>query len=389
MFFSTICTTKRMKGSVFFFYGLCSLIMTFGQTHAQQESSFKSVSKPHLWNNKLSPPVLNNPTCYLGKQSLPVFTKKAENSAACSGEMFIVRGREDEDIFIDLQGDILHKPLLTQSGRNIIVMNGVIDINTPEGCNIGDLDYSPKDKTLGTNIMPRVPASRLLGFGNYEKSWVEGILFLANGHQTDVIVANSGEGRKQSAEDALSRREHFVVNTRAEGWEGTKEYLHGDFIQSQAQIAKSIKIENITALSAYQWIIFGSNEVWVRNYYADIDPKYGYDDPQSDIGPGLKNYVTGIQTNALLEHYENIHFRLPNGGSAGTGNFGPNPNRVDPRAPAHHDSSAVPDYELHRIDGDASTLNVNPPPVESVDFAPFDAVGSHYTSPFTYEYCVN
>lgn len=344
-------------------------------------------SPAYPWRNELEPPILNNPTCYIGKDSIPVFTKRSENSATCSGDMYIVRGNKDEDIFIDLQGETLHKPLLTQSGNNIIVLNGVIDMQTPPGCESGALDYNPRDKSAGKSLMPRVPASRLLGFGNYGVSWVEGMLFLANGHQTDVIVANSGEGRKQTPEDALLRREHYVVNTRAEGWEGTKAYLHGDFIQSQAQIAKGIYIENVTALSAYQWIIFGAKKVWVKNYYVDIDPTYGYDDPETDLGPGLKNYVSGIQTNASNEYYKNIHFRLPNGSSTGTGNFGPNPNRVDPRAPKSHDTTAIPDKELHRIPGDASTLSINPPPVKAVDFAPREHVGKHYESPFTYNYC--
>lgn len=340
-----------------------------------------------VWDNKLKPPELVNPTCFIGEASLPVFTKKAENSAACEGEMYLIQADKEEDVFIDLQGEVLKKPLLTRSGRNIIVMNGVIDLDVIEGCDVGDLQYAPKDPSLGKSIMPRVPGSRMLGFGNYQVSWVEGMLFLANGHQTDVMIANSGEGRTQTAEDAANRREHFVVNSRAEGWEGTKEYLHGDFIQSQAHNAKSLKVENVTALSAHEWIIFGTNDVWVRNYYADVDPTYGYDDPDSDRGPGLKNHVTGVQTNAATEYYENIHFRLPNGGPYGSGNFGPNPNRFDPRAPAGHDVTAIPDDNLHWIEGDAADFAGNPPPVEEVDFAPTSNVGQNYISPFKYNYC--
>ncbi len=353
-----------------------------------RDSESDSFEGNSAWDNTLKPPMLENPQCFIGADSLPVVTKRAENDAACEGKMYAIVSEPDEDVFVDLQGETLTIPLVTMGGRNVIVMNGTIDLEVQPGCDVGDLEYWPKSPSLGKNIMPRPPSSRMLGFGNYQTSWVEGMLFLANGHQTDVIVANSGNGFAQTAEDSLLRREHVVVNSRAEGWEGTKEYLHGDFIQSQKRIEKALRIENVTALSAHQWITFGSNEVWVRNYYADVDPVYGYDNPESDIGPGLVNYMTGVNTNAPIEHYENIHFRQPNGGVYGTGNFGPNPNRFDPRAPEGHDPNAVPDMELHWYAGNAADYQGNPPPIAEADFAPRSRVGSGYESPFTYEYCL-
>lgn len=345
---------------------------------------YTPVTTNDQWDNRLQPPALNDPTCYIGVGSLPEATSGG-NAILCQGPYYRIVASQNEDIYVDLQGATITQPLNVIGGRNIIIVNGTIDIQTAPGCAAGDLDFSNNDSTPSAH--PRIPTGGALRWSNYQVAWIEGMCIMVNGHEADAMISSTGDGFVQSQADAFERREDYIINTRVQGMEGVIAGLHGDVYQNQFRAIKSLYFENVTGLAAYNGMIHqgngGPNNLLLdaRNYYYDFDPVYSNDGTFDDPTQG-----PAIFTDAEVQNYENICYRNANGSWQGAfDQF----NGVQYHDPSLNISSgsAVPNSAFTQIAGDVTTSANNPPPVADCDFAPKSMLGANYVSPFDHPYC--
>lgn len=282
------------------------------------------------WDNNESPPVLNISKI---KRFLSVSDLQSSSWVSdgynCGGANTVWRISVpiDHDIFIDLDGVILTKPLMVYGGRHCIIKNLQIRLEPVGGCGIGEKRNGQLGPSNVVTEHPRIPGNRCLGIWNFGTTFVDGGWFRMQGHEGDIFVGNTGVygSTTQSDQDAVDDRKMIFVNMRTEGYEGTRgqdttsgsqsrtdDGIHGDIFHNQDKSHNSAIFENIVNLSSYNGITQqkrGSKNnqlLRLRNFTHDIDPNYGADqrmggdgDTRPD-GMGGPAFVTRAETVEVL-----------------------------------------------------------------------------------------
>lgn len=356
------------------------------------------------WTNTLSPPALTTPVVQTGVMGIPEATWPGSTLDA-EGSYYRLEAEAGRDLIVDLRGVTLTKPLhIVGDARHVVVLGGLFDMQTPADGAPGTKDQSSASATL-KNTHPRLQSNRALHIACTHTSWVEGAHFKLNGHDADAVVTELGA--TQVAADGHVNRRVYLVNTRAEGIEGTSLGYQGDLLENQGQVGEdayhSLYVENVECLTSYNGIMFhnwtsalGLSSVYVRDFYFDLDPTYATD--QTSVLPpeDRPDFVGGvsIQASPGLANWDiqGLRFRNMNDGAA------PQAAYIDATEPA------TPVYAEQDIDG--LSLNpvgqttpgavlipgtqddyqsVNPPgSLTQTQHTPPNKVGAQYMSPFDY-----
>ena len=360
--------------------------------------------QPATWTNTLSPPTLTAPTVQVGLAGIPEATWQG-SSVDAQGTYHRLEATPGQDLIVDLRGVTLTQPLhIVGQARNVVVLGGLFDMQTPADGAPGTKDQSATDATR-KNAHPRLQSNRALHIACTHTSWVEGAHFKLNGLAAHAVVTRLGEA--QTAADGHANRRVYLVNTRAEGMEGTLSGIRGGLLTNEGAAGEdayhSLWLENLECLSSFDGVVFKDwtsalplTSVYVRQAYFDLDPTYATDQMSALPREDRPDFVGGpfIEAAPGLANWDvqGLSHRNMNDGT-------------EPQA-AYVDTSGAmtPVFATQDVDGVALNpvgettagaqlipgtqddyKSVNPPgTLPSTQHAPADEVGAQYDTPFDY-----
>lgn len=356
------------------------------------------------WTNTLSPPALETPVVQVGVAGIPEATWPSSATDA-QGTYYRLEAASGRDLIVDLRGVTLTKPLhVVGDAKNVVVLGGLFDMQTPADGAVGAKDQSSASATL-KNTHPRLQSNRALHIACTHTSWVEGAHFKLNGHDADAVVTRLGAN--QTAADGHLNRKVYLVNTRAEGIEGTLSGYQGDLLENKGEVGldayDSLYVENVECLTSFNGITFhdwtsalGLRAVYVRDFYFDLDPTYATDQTSALPLADRPDFVGGVSIKAAPGlggwDVQGLSHRNMSDGTT------PQAAYIDTTEPA------TEVYAEQDIDGVSLTpvgetttgavlipgtqdtyMSVNPPgTLTQTQHAPADKVGAQYISPFDY-----
>lgn len=372
-----------------------------------------------VYDNLESPPVLN--TAKL-KRFLTVADLQSSSWVSdgynCGGANTVWRISVpiDYDIFIDLDGMILTKPIMVYGGRHCIIKNMQIRLDPVGGCGIGEKRNGQLGPSNVVTEHPRIPGNRCVGVWNFGTTFVDGGWFRMQGHEGDIFVTNSGVygSTKQSDQDAVDGREFVFVNLRAEGYEGTRgqdttsgsqsrtdDGIHGDLAHNQDKSHKSMRFENVVNLASYNGITQqkrgskNNQHLSLRNFTHDLDPVYGNDQRMDGDGDTRPDGMGGPAFTTRAEKVDVLgqcYFRNPRSDFLAFGIHNGNDNDYPVKTywwdPDDHASGTghIAMSNITRIPGDSSNFNDgNHDMPAAANFVP-EAWAADYRSPWQSEY---
>jgi hypothetical protein len=256
------------------------------------------------WDVVEKPPTLSNPKLIDASELHAIhsagwkrfFTRRATDKLLCDGRIYKIILDDDVDAIVYMSGDQpLVYPMHVTGGQNVRIVGLQFELETQQGCDVGELPNLPVKKHPNANIHPRIPGAIALRVEQHRTTFMEGLHIDVRGHEADCIVSRNPDDMTDAI--AQQQRDVIVQNTWCSGVEGLGKSkigdgVHGDLFQNQGRdIMRRLVFENVSMRTSQEGIVLhgkgrlpGALSLVMRRYDYTWDSRYVGDDDYEHFG---------------------------------------------------------------------------------------------------------